>query len=425
MPTLYDNFSQVKQYIDQEIPDLSSYVSKSELANCGYLTSVPSEYITQQELSDNSYATTTYVSDNYLSLHGDRVMDGTLTLGNEVPAILGTERSWKIYEGGTGGTAYIALQGNVDSKNFYIRDNAGNDVLRILESSQSGKSLISHFTVNTYTNNIIPNTDNTYTLGSHSLTRYFQSAYTHRVYLGNQIRLVDDGNNSSTFAIYQGGVGHYSFEPESFHPYGTTYTGVISLGTSSRQWGSTYTKNLFLDGTDINNTLSSINSVGKIHYGTAVHDRTSYTTTCTVDSFETDSNGNPLVGTTICVKLTSITGTNPATLYPVKFIVNGKENLRWYSNVAQTSFGNGRNWYRDMNDGSNNYWYWFWDGSYWVWQGLSQERDTTYSSMSDAEASAGISTTGRLIKPVTLATYYTAKSCFSYDSSTGTLTITI
>ena len=55
--TLYDNFSQVRQYIDQEKPDLSSYVTKTELSNCGYLTSVPSEYITQQELSDNSYLT--------------------------------------------------------------------------------------------------------------------------------------------------------------------------------------------------------------------------------------------------------------------------------------------------------------------------------------------------------------------------------
>lgn len=39
MPTLYDNFSQVKQYIDQEKPDLTSYVTKTELANCSYVTS--------------------------------------------------------------------------------------------------------------------------------------------------------------------------------------------------------------------------------------------------------------------------------------------------------------------------------------------------------------------------------------------------
>lgn len=37
-PTLYDNFSQVKQYIDQNQVDLSSYVSKSELNNASYAT---------------------------------------------------------------------------------------------------------------------------------------------------------------------------------------------------------------------------------------------------------------------------------------------------------------------------------------------------------------------------------------------------
>lgn len=39
MPTLYDNFSQVKQYIDQEKPDLTSYVTKTELAGMSYVTS--------------------------------------------------------------------------------------------------------------------------------------------------------------------------------------------------------------------------------------------------------------------------------------------------------------------------------------------------------------------------------------------------
>lgn len=50
MPTLYDNLSQVRQYIDQEKPDLSSYVSNSELESM-------------------SYATTTYVAD-YVAEHG-------------------------------------------------------------------------------------------------------------------------------------------------------------------------------------------------------------------------------------------------------------------------------------------------------------------------------------------------------------------
>ena len=76
MPTLYDNFSQVRQYIDQGKPDLASYVTKTELANCGYLTSIPSEYITQQELSANSYTTKTTVN-NIFSYDSST---GTLTI---------------------------------------------------------------------------------------------------------------------------------------------------------------------------------------------------------------------------------------------------------------------------------------------------------------------------------------------------------
>lgn len=255
--TLYDNFSQVRQYIDQEKPDLSSYVTKSELSNCGYLTSIPSEYITQQELSGNSYATTSELS-SYLPLSGG-TLNGNLTLGNTYFLTVGTQRAWKLFEDGSGSGAYICLQAGVDSKSFRVRDMAGNDLLHIYESSNNpAKSEIVHYTNNTYTCSIIPRTDNTYTLGSHSLTRYFQSAYTHRVYLGNQIRLVDDSGNGSTFAIYQGGVGHYSFETQSFHPYGATYGGNIDLGSSTRTWRSTYTNNLYLNGNNIIDTINGI-----------------------------------------------------------------------------------------------------------------------------------------------------------------------
>ena len=41
--------------------DLSAYVTKDELNQAGYLTSIPSEYITESELDSMSYATTTYV----------------------------------------------------------------------------------------------------------------------------------------------------------------------------------------------------------------------------------------------------------------------------------------------------------------------------------------------------------------------------
>ena len=84
MPTLYDNFSQVKKYIDQEKPDLTSYVTKTELANASYVTSTT--------LENASYATQTYVVD-YVATYGSgsTVIDeniipketNTYTLGDE------------------------------------------------------------------------------------------------------------------------------------------------------------------------------------------------------------------------------------------------------------------------------------------------------------------------------------------------------
>ena len=52
-----------------EIPsvDLSSYVTKTELNQAGYLTSVPDEYITQAELSANSYLTVHQDLSNYVT----------------------------------------------------------------------------------------------------------------------------------------------------------------------------------------------------------------------------------------------------------------------------------------------------------------------------------------------------------------------
>lgn len=53
--TLYDNFSQVRQYIDQEKPDLSSYVTKSELANASYASTTDlNNYLNTSNLSKTS-----------------------------------------------------------------------------------------------------------------------------------------------------------------------------------------------------------------------------------------------------------------------------------------------------------------------------------------------------------------------------------
>ena len=133
--TLYDNFSQVRQYIDQEKPDLTSYVTKTELANCGYITS------------------------------------------SDLPII---------------------------------------------------------------DENIIPKENNTYTLGD--ANHLYNATYTSKLYLNSNVGLTSDG---IALFITTAGNLKFSFDADSFHPYGSTYSGLLDLGASTRTWRSTYTKYLY------------------------------------------------------------------------------------------------------------------------------------------------------------------------------------
>ena len=241
--TLYDNFSQVRQYIDQEKPDLSSYVTKSELSNCGYLTSIPSEYITQQELSGNSYATTSELS-NYLPLTGG-TLNGNLTLGNTYFLTVGTQRAWKLFEDGSGGGAYIALQNTVHSKSFYIKDETNNDLVQVLSRGNTSDSKL-------------------------YLTNKLQSSYTQcAAYFTSYTRVADGihigdvnyiwNNGTSGLYVTRNGINVAAFMA------GTTNKGIAPpttntyyLGNSSQAWLSTYTKNLYLNGTNIIDTVNGI-----------------------------------------------------------------------------------------------------------------------------------------------------------------------
>lgn len=89
MPTLYDNFERVRQYIDQHQADvdLSSYVSKDELSGCGYLTAVPSDYPTYAAISEMGYVSGADVSAMGYVTSGDVAQMGYVT--NEVTQLDG------------------------------------------------------------------------------------------------------------------------------------------------------------------------------------------------------------------------------------------------------------------------------------------------------------------------------------------------
>lgn len=252
--TLYDNFSQVRQYIDQEKPDLSSYVTKTELSNCGYLTSVPSEYITQQELSGNSYATTSELS-SYLPLSGG-TLNGNLTLGNTYFLTVGTQRAWKLFEDGSGRGAYIALQATVDSKSFFIRDVNNNNIIEVFNNNAAA-NYVKNYNLITYTCNIKPINSNTYTLGSSD--SIWTSTYTNNIYSTNIILSYGYNwikNTSNTQIDF--GVNQYNRAKLTNTEFCPSTNNGIKLGTSTNQWDRTYTGYLYLNGTNIIDTINGI-----------------------------------------------------------------------------------------------------------------------------------------------------------------------
>lgn len=177
--TLYDNFSQVRQYIDQEKPDLSSYVTKTELSNCGYITS------------------------------------------SDLPII---------------------------------------------------------------DENIIPKENNTYTLGD--ANHLYNTTYTSNLYLNSNVGLTSDG---IALFITTAGNLKFSFDADSFHPYGSTYSGLLDLGASTRTWRSTYTKYLYLNE---NKVYIYSNSTGQMKFGVNGADRFRIN----YNTFEPSITGNTNLG---------------------------------------------------------------------------------------------------------------------------------
>ena len=158
--TLYDNFSQVRQYIDQEKPDLTSYVTKTELANCGYITS------SDLPIIDESIVT--------------------------------------------------------KKKNNYTQGDAKN---------------------------------------------LYNATYTSNLYLNSNVGLTTDG--IALFVTTAGNI-KFSFDTNSFHPYESTYSGLLDLGASTRTWRSTYTKYLYLNE---NKVYIYSNGSGQMKFGVNGADR--------------------------------------------------------------------------------------------------------------------------------------------------------
>ena len=130
-----------------EIPDISGKADKSELSNYitntalenkGYLTEIPTEYVTESELTAKDYATNTSVSSKYLPLSGG-TLTGAVNLNGGYPQIKTNQPDFVIQtQGGKQydftDTEFRPTASNVDTlnigksdrrfKNIYLSGNA-------------------------------------------------------------------------------------------------------------------------------------------------------------------------------------------------------------------------------------------------------------------------------------------------------------
>ena len=221
--------------------DLSSYVSKTELSNAGYISSIPSEYITESELSACGYITTIpseYVtqqelsSNSYLTQHQD--------LSSYVSK---TELSGMSYVTST------ALENASYATQSYVTDKIS-AIPSVDLSSYATQSYVASYT----NDNFLPLSGGT--LSGDLIVNGKSYAYSFNLSEKNGWENI---NNWQTRFRLDGSIKYY-LTSNRFYP-GSNES--ASLGLSSQRFSDTYTKNiytdnLYLNGTNIGYYLSSM-----------------------------------------------------------------------------------------------------------------------------------------------------------------------
>lgn len=178
-------------------PDLSAYVTKTELNNAGYLTSIPSDYATYAAIEAMGYITindvpvidtSSYVTYTYLE---------SKEYLTEIPNTYAT---------------YAAIEGM-----GYV---TSNDLPVINE-------------------NIIPKENNTYTLGDASYL--YKEVYSSKYWIGDNHNFYK--KTASQINLNLNNSDRYVFHINNFSPANDN---TRDLGTSDLKWRSTYTQNIYI-----------------------------------------------------------------------------------------------------------------------------------------------------------------------------------
>ena len=141
---------------------------------------------------------------------------------------------------------------------------------------------------------------------------------------------------------------------------------------------------------------TSIVNIPNIYVGTCSTAAATAPKVATVEPFPVDEDNKPLVGTIIAVKFAN-TNKYKTSGTTMTLNVNGTGAYPIYYNDAEIVSTTTAN---TLACGyKNRYIYYLFNGTQWVWLTASYDTNTTYSAMTQAEITAGTSTTGRTITP--------------------------
>jgi len=278
--------------------DLSSYVTYTYLESKQYITEIPSTYatydaieamgyITQQVLDSASYATESYVSEAIAAIPGVDLSSyvtytylescGYVT-ANELPVIDEDliPKTHNTYTLGAISYLYkVAYVGELYGTNR-IRFNSldglkFNDLYGYLRWRIDGDG---HW---------IPGDNNSYNIGSNSYmvkatyaynTYTSESTYSKKYYTGYNCDIHSNSNYNIYFDI--NGSEKFVINSLQFNFLDNNNRADSSLGTSSQPWGATYTQNLYLNGTNIEDRFTNLIWTGTSAEYALLPDYTSY-----------------------------------------------------------------------------------------------------------------------------------------------------
>lgn len=287
MPTLYDNFNRVKDFINE---NNSSYVSKAELASASYASitylynnglkfypdSIEIDKNIDFEQDAYFHVGTTYISDLYIGEESINTVFPTYTYvennfvssRTDIPVTYIGYSFLKNHNSSDGSELFIngILANGIDIVNDI--SNPSNTLISLNDEGlyvNSGQLYCNDYTClgtcidlegTTYTHDIIPSSNNSYTLGD--ANTFYSATYTNKIVL-DTYNMGLSSNNQYVLDVNLNTQKRYSFGGSGFFPQGNNKT----LGTSSAIWAATYTSNLYANTAYFQNTSYTSSIVPK------------------------------------------------------------------------------------------------------------------------------------------------------------------